>query len=254
MKKIELISNAKINFGLFIKGKRPDGYHELETVFLPIDLSDELELIENQNDKTEIIVFGEDDLGKTEDNLCFKAWLELKNIFPQIPFLTIKLNKKIPTGAGLGGGSSNAAFVLKGINEMFDLGLNNKKLEEIGVKLGADVPFFIENKPVLAKGIGEIFEPISLNFKYKIEIITPKIHSNTALAYKNLDYNKISKDKNLRELIEMSKFDEIINDFEPNVFERYPILKEMKDYFLETGALYASMSGSGSAIYGMFLT
>lgn len=250
-------ANAKINIGLFIRGKRQDGYHEIQTLFYPVrDLFDTLTIsIDSAAQDTTIALNGLEIEGSLQENLCYKAWKLLKDRFPEIAPLHIALDKKIPMGAGLGGGSSDAAQVLIACNELFSLQLPNNALQKIGVTIGADVPFFIENKPMIATGIGEILDPIELPFSFKVKIVFPGIPSNTSEAYKNLNPNNFTTSKDLRQLLLMPAEtwkENILNDFEPSVFMRIPQLKQLKLDMYHEGAFYASMSGSGSAIYGLF--
>ncbi|MDW8334490.1 MAG: 4-(cytidine 5'-diphospho)-2-C-methyl-D-erythritol kinase [Bacteroidia bacterium] len=255
---LALKCNAKINIGLFIKGKRPDGYHEIETVYYPVmDMYDDLTVQRLEGADAPVLkLTGLNVPGNPEDNLCIRAWKALKALRPEMPAVTMRLHKRIPVGAGLGGGSSNAAFVLRALNFLFALDYSLDELKEIGVKLGADVPFFLENRPLLARGIGDKFFEIKLNLPYRIEIMTQPIQSDTALAYKEIDLQKCSLHKNLERLITSLDIrlwkDHIVNDFEPTVFRRFPELLRVKNYLYKKGALYASMSGTGSAVYGIF--
>lgn len=258
MPSLTLRPNAKINLGLLIKGKRPDGYHELETIFLPAPLHDTLILTENSNLNTpELRLQGISLQGNPQDNLCIKAWKRLKEKCPNLPAVEMELEKKIPAGAGLGGGSSDAAFVLKGLIELFSLKISDKDLLNIAVSLGADVPFFLTNRPCLATGIGEILEPIDLSLPGEIRLVLPPIFSDTRLAYQHLDYFQTHPELHLMQLVQKpyeSWKSEIPNDFESSVFQRFPELQSAKENLYAAGAIYASMSGSGSALYGIFPT
>lgn len=255
---LALKCNAKINIGLFIKGRRPDGYHEIETVYYPVmDMFDDLTVQRLDGAEAPVLkVSGLAVPGNSEENLCVRAWKVIKELRPEMPAVTMRLHKRIPVGSGLGGGSSNAAFVLRALNFLFALGYSQEELKEIGLKLGADVPFFLENRPILARGIGEKFSEVRFNFPYRIEIMTQPIHSDTTLAYKEIDLLKCSLHKNLERLITSLDVrlwkDHIVNDFEPTVFRRFPELLRVKNYLYKKGALYASMSGTGSAVYGIF--
>jgi len=248
--------HAKINIGLFIKGKRPDGYHELETVFYPAPLQDKLEIKTNTSfTKNTLHVEGIALTDSPEKNLCIRAWKLLKEIFPSLPFVEIYLHKHIPVGAGLGGGSSDAAHTLLGLRTMFDLNISDKKLSNLAVQLGADVPFFLRNKPCFASGIGEKLEELELHIPYEIRLVTSPVFSDTTLAYKELDLKKCSTEKDLRNLIQKpieTWKGCISNDFETSIFARFPELLELKNKLYAEGAIYASMSGSGSALYGFF--
>ncbi len=244
-------SNAKINIGLNIVSKRDDGFHNIETIIYPIGLSDVIEI--NTSEKFELINTGIAVNNKIENNLCYKAYnlLQQKHDLPPVK---IHLQKIVPFGAGLGGGSSNASFVLKAANELFGLQLSNEKLKTYASQIGSDCTFFIENKPAIATQKGDILESIDLNLsEYTIVIIYPNIIVNTALAYKNIS-SKIS-DISLKESIKLpvNKWkDKIKNDFEKNIFKQYPVIKNIKEKLYKKGAAYASLSGSGSSVYGIF--
>lgn len=248
--------NCKINIGLNIINKRPDGFHNLETIFYPVNWKDALEVISNKSAATDISYShsGLDIPGNTGDNLCAKAYELLKIDFPQLPPVKIHLHKALPMGAGLGGGSADAAFTLKLINENFDLGLNEQQLIDYSLKLGSDCPFFIKNKPCYATGRGEILEEVQLDLSaYKILLVNPGIHINTGWAFGQLALN--SKTQNLKELISLPVSEwlgKIENDFERPVFEAQPEIASIKSKMLADGALYAAMSGSGSTLYGIF--
>lgn len=249
--------NAKINIGLNIVEKRKDGYHNLETVFYPINLLDALEITSDNaiNDGCELKVSGEVLGGRPEDNLVVKAYSKLKTLFPdKIEPVSIHLHKHIPTGAGLGGGSSDAAYTIKALNEKFDLKLSDIQMQEIASKIGADCPFFIKNTPVFAQGIGDVFSDIQINLKGKtIVLVKPDIGVSTHDAYTNVV--PVKPQQPLSELlcqpIETWK-DTIVNDFEKSVFPKYPEIAALKDRLYDLGAIYASMSGSGSAVFGIF--
>lgn len=247
--------NAKINFGLHVTQKRTDGYHDIETVFFHVKgFRDVLEIIEN-NEGTEDTLneTGLATNSPTEENLVIKALKLMRKMHP-IPPLKIHLHKNIPSGAGLGGGSSDAAFMLKLLNDQFKLNIPTKKLEEKASTLGADCAFFIREEPVLARGIGNEFSPvkISLNGLW-LTVVVPPISLSTPVAYKNISPAKPEKEINsiLKEPLEKWQLF-LKNDFEKNAFDAYPELSAIKSKLYEHGALYASMSGSGSAIYGIF--
>ncbi|WP_286858270.1 MULTISPECIES: 4-(cytidine 5'-diphospho)-2-C-methyl-D-erythritol kinase [Sphingobacterium] len=248
-----LFANAKINIGLQVIAKRTDGYHELNSVFYPLPLYDIIELLETDKEQSTLTVQGERIPGDQADNLCLRAHALLKKEF-DIPSVTIDLIKQIPIGAGLGGGSADASFVLKGLNELFKLNLTDLQLKEYAAQLGADCPFFIGNTPVFATGIGTDFKTVSLDLsEYYIAVIMPDIHISTAEAYKGVKPK--ASDVNLEEAIRLPiqewKF-LIRNDFEDDIFDNHPLLKEIKEALYQKGAIYASMSGSGAAIYGIF--
>lgn len=247
-----LFPNSKINIGLRITGKRADGYHDLETVFYPLPINDIIEII--PSDRLTFTASGLPVPGSQQDNLCVKAWELMKAKFPDLPFVDIYLYKHIPLGAGLGGGSADGAFMLQLLNDQFSLGLNAEALAGLALQLGSDCPFFIFNKPCLAKGRGEIMEPVQLNLSaYSVALIHPGIHISTAWAF-----SQIRPAKPLKPLAEIIRQpvhewkEELLNDFEQPVMEQYPALREIKKKLYEAGALYASMTGSGSAFYGIF--
>lgn len=193
--------------------------------------------------------------GDSKDNLCIKAYNELRSLVPELPGVSIQLEKGIPAGAGLGGGSSDAAFTLKGLNELFSLGVPIEDLAKIGAKLGADIPFFLYNRPLLASGIGTEFEEIELDFPYRIEMVLSGIHSSTIETYKALDYRMFDSQRDLKSVlaqpVETWRTD-LSNDLEIPVFERHPKLTKIKTDLYTQGAVYAAMSGSGSAMFGLF--
>lgn len=244
--------NAKINIGLNVIEKRIDGFHNIESIFYPVlDLYDVLEVVEN--DQLAFISTGIEIPGNIDSNLCVKAFHLLRQDF-SIPYVKIHLHKVIPIGAGLGGGSSDAAFMLKVLNELFELNLTSNQLIDYARKLGSDCAFFISNKPVYAYHKGDEFEPINLDLSfYKIKIQYPKIHIGTAEAYSGIIPN--SSELNLKELIGNSIKDwrmVIKNDFEDSVFPQYPEIEKAKQQMYTDGAIFASMTGSGSAVYGIF--
>ncbi|TAL45924.1 MAG: 4-(cytidine 5'-diphospho)-2-C-methyl-D-erythritol kinase [Chitinophagaceae bacterium] len=250
--------NCKINLGLNIIRKRSDEYHDIETVFYPLMLKDALETIESTvNSPLSAVNFsisGVDINGKPEDNLCIKAYELLKKDFPQLPFLQLHLHKAIPTGAGLGGGSADGAFTLKLLNKKFSLGVSTEKLIDYALRLGSDCPFFIINKPSFATGRGEFLENIPLDLStYKFVIINPGVHVNTGWAFEQITASVPAKSiKNIiRQPVETWK-QELKNDFEEPVFAKHPEIKKIKDDLYNSGAIYSSMSGSGSTVYGIF--
>jgi 4-diphosphocytidyl-2-C-methyl-D-erythritol kinase len=248
--------NCKINLGLTILRKREDGFHDLETVFYPIALQDGLEIIQNASPSAdiELSTFGLRVEGNLSDNICVKAYQLLKKDFPQLPAVKIHLHKTIPIGAGLGGGSADGAFTLTLLNKKFSLGMSEKTLIEYALQLGSDCPFFIKNVPCYATGRGEVLEEIKLDLSaYKLVIVNPGIYINTGWAFSQV---KISTgNPPLKEVIQnpVQKWREALtNDFEDAVFTHHPEIKECKENLYESGALYASMSGSGSTVYGIF--
>lgn len=248
--------NAKINLGLHITEKRPDGYHNLETVFYPIPLEDALEIhLMNAptNCKYAVHLSGTEVTGKTEDNLVVKAYLLLDQDF-QLPPIDIHLFKHIASGAGLGGGSADAAFMLKLLNERFSLNLTVEQLEAYAAALGADCAFFIRNTPTFAEGIGNIFSPISLSLTgYQLVVIKPDIFVSTREAFSQIKPHY--PQQSLREVIArpVEEWKEgLVNDFEASVFPQHPPIREIKEELYRQGAVYASMSGSGSSVFGLF--
>ena len=277
--------NAKINIGLDVVRRRPDGYHDIETLFVPApSLSDVLEVV--KADTPMLKCYGIPCNVEPENNLCFKAFRLMQERYG-IGNVNIFLYKNIPSGAGLGGGSSDAAFTIVAINEVFELGLSQERLAEIAAQLGSDCPFFIYNTPMFASGRGEILDPYPIDLSgYHIEIVTPDIHISTPEAYKGVDSIKFDcigaaseeivragnrrdeptgpersyfgakgADTVLQEklLLGIDKWREnVLNDFEAYAFAKYPILAEIKQSLYDRGAVYASMTGSGSALYGFF--
>ena len=248
-----LFPNAKINLGLHVTGKRPDGFHNIETIFLPIDLSDILEIVESTDGKTNLTITGAELEGTSDDNLVVKAWKLMYEKY-KIPAVDIHLHKLIPTGAGLGGGSSDAAFMLKGLNSLFQCNAKIGELEQMAATLGSDCAFFIRNSPAYAEGRGEILEPIDINLQnYRILLINPAIHVSTREAYEGVkpQISSIS----LKETIRLNGTEwqkNMKNDFEPTVFAKHNEIGDIKADLLNAGAIYAAMSGSGSTVYGIF--
>ncbi len=243
--------NAKINLGLHITAKRSDGYHDIETCMVPIPLVEALELITDR--KASWSTTGLPVPGDPKDNLILKAEKLLKKDFPGLPNLNIHLHKNIPTGAGLGGGSADGAFALKLMNNLFDLHLDDFFLEEYAAQLGSDCPFFIENTPKIARGRGEILEPIDLSLKGAyLVLINPGIHIGTKEAYAGV--TPAAPKVKLEEVLgDRSRWKaELANDFEPSVFAKHPEIREIKEKMYEAGAFYSSLSGSGSSVFGLF--
>lgn len=247
-------TNAKVNLGLNIVSKRADGYHNIETIFYPIGIKDALEVI--PSDKTRAYRFFQTGIqigGRTEDNLVIKA-LSLLKEKKHIPAIDIHLLKTIPCGAGLGGGSSNAAFMLKLLNQTFSLGFTEIELEQVAVELGADCAFFLKNKPVFAYGIGDKFEDINLSLEdYFLIVVKPDVSVSTIEAYANIIPKQPAM--SLREIVKKPIHEwhrSMKNDFEASIFKKHPIIAEIKQCLYDNGAVYASMSGSGTSIYGFF--
>ncbi len=249
--------NAKINIGLNVVEKRKDGYHNLETVFYPINLQDALEIENLEGNIPEcgykLKVAGTILDGTPDDNLVVKAYKLLKADF-DLPPVSMYIYKHIPTGAGLGGGSSDAAFMIKALNDRYGLGLSIEKMEEYSARLGADCAFFVKDKPVFATGIGNVFHPLDLTLKGKtIVLVKPDIFVSTRDAYSSVKPQapKASLTELLAQPLETWK-DTVVNDFEASVFPKFPEIAAIKDKLYDLGAVYASMSGSGSSVYGIF--
>ena len=259
-----LFPNCKINLGLKITGKRADGYHNILTVFFPVPFNDALEIIDNK-DLTEGIELTQSGIpisGEQKDNLCIKAWQLLKNDFPKLPSVKLHLHKAIPMGAGLGGGSADGAATLLLLNQKYLLNLTESQLLSYALQLGSDCPFFIINQPCLASGRGEQLQPIQLNLKgYQLVIVNPGIHVNTGWAFSQLNLPANTTNDDLVAIQSLSSIilddmnhwkDELINDFEQAVFEKFPEIDWIKKSLYKNGAVYASMSGSGSSVFGLF--
>ncbi|MEI7965040.1 MAG: 4-(cytidine 5'-diphospho)-2-C-methyl-D-erythritol kinase [Chitinophagaceae bacterium] len=248
--------NCKINLGLHILGKREDGYHNLETVFYPLNLTDILELLPTK-ETSNSFSFSQSGLtveGSSSDNLCVKAYQLLKKDFPNLPAMKLHLHKAIPMGAGLGGGSADGAFTLGLLNDKFFLQLDEKALLQYAAALGSDGPFFIINKPCYAGGRGELLEPVPISLKgYHIVLINPGIHISTAWAFAQL--TPALPENDLRKII-AAPIDtwrsDLKNDFEGPVFQAHPEIGNIKETLYQRGAIYAAMSGSGSTVFGIF--
>lgn len=247
--------NAKINLGLRITSKRTDGYHDLDTVFYPIQLLEVLEIIKDpKKEDASITITGKEIQGPTEKNLCFKAYHLIKKDFPQISGIQIHLHKSIPMGAGMGGGSSDGAFMIKALNSVFKLELSEEKMSDYALQLGSDCPIFIKNNPCYATGRGENLEEINIDLsKYFLLIVSPSIHVSTADAFGKIAPN--ASIKTCKEIVQQpieTWKDQLINDFENPVFQNHPPLRGIKEKLYNMGAIYASMTGTGSTIYGIF--
>ncbi len=250
---------CKINLGLRITQKRADGFHALETVFYPITLRDALEIIIEPDTSAAPITFTSSGLainGDPSDNLCYKAYFLLKKDYPSIPNVKMHLHKTIPMGAGLGGGSSDGAFTLVALNQLFNLEIPEQSLLDYALQLGSDCPFFIINTPAFATGRGEILKPINLNLDgYSIVIVNPGIAISTKLAF-SLITPKVP-DTNMEAIIcepVTSWKEKLINDFEQPIFNSFPELANIKETLYQKGAVYASMTGTGSTVFGIFPT
>jgi 4-diphosphocytidyl-2-C-methyl-D-erythritol kinase len=244
-------ANAKINLGLFLTEKRSDGYHNLQTVFYPIKIHDVVELVDA--DETSMLIKGIDIPGDATDNICFKAFKILQKDF-NLPNQQIVLLKNIPVGAGLGGGSADAAFLVKLANQKFNLGLSVEQMEAYVRPLGADCAFFVQNKPTYAFAKGDEFEELAIDLSaYHLVLIKPPIHVSTAQAYSKVNVKLPST--SLKDLIHLPLQDwqaHIFNDFEPSVFQQYPQIEKIKTKLYQAGAKFALMSGSGSSVFGIF--
>lgn len=246
--------NCKINLGLQILRKRPDGFHDLQTVFYPIPLTDALEIIQTDEKKTTLSLSGLSIDAKEEDNISIKAYQILKKDFSNLPAIKLHLHKVIPSGAGLGGGSADGAFTLLLLNQKFNLGLTEEQLINYALQLGSDCPFFIKNKPCFAKGRGEDMEAIDLDLSsYKIALVNPRIHVATGWAFSQLTPNdqRPSLKNIIQQPVEIWK-EQLINDFEPAIFKQYPEIEKIKTSLYEQGAVYASMTGTGSTVFAFF--
>ncbi len=246
---------AKINIGLRIVEKRPDGYHNIETFFYPVALTDALEFVvrkDNRRNDT-LTVTGVMEESDPDDNLVIKAVKLMRHSF-DFPFLRIHLHKSIPVGAGLGGGSSDAAGMLKALNRYFSFGLNAEELRSFAGRLGSDAPFFIDSTPSFAEGVGNILSELPLDLSaWHITLLYPDLNVSTAEAYAGCHPDPDGE--SLRELLSLPLTEwreRVVNDFESGIIRRYPRIGWMKDALYEAGAIYASMSGSGSSVYGIF--
>ena len=242
--------NAKINLGLNVLHKREDGYHDISSVFYPVkECVDILEII-----KSEKFQFTKSGIEIPDgENICEKAWKLLDTDFG-IGNVKIHLHKQIPIGAGLGGGSADASFTLKYLNELFDLNLNSKDLEKYALRLGADCPFFIDNTPKLVEGIGEKMTSIDLDLSnYEIRLVNPDIHISTKEAYSGIvPKTPVLSVEKIIELPIIEWKGKLKNDFEESIFEKHLQLEGIKDELYKQGSIYSSMSGSGSVVFGIF--
>ncbi|MDR0710954.1 MAG: 4-(cytidine 5'-diphospho)-2-C-methyl-D-erythritol kinase [Prevotellaceae bacterium] len=246
-----LFSNAKINLGLHVTQRRTDGFHNVETVFFPIGWSDMVEALPGRS--FTLRCTGLSLNVEQENNLCAKAFRLLQKDF-DLPGADIFLHKQVPPGAGLGGGSSNAAFTLQALNEVFRLALPQRRLTEYAAQLGSDCAFFIHNTPMLATGRGEILQPIAVNLSgYELLVVNPPFGVSTAEAYAGVTPK--APTANLQRIVSQSVEtwrEELVNDFETFIFTTYPPLQRIKNALYGCGATYAAMSGSGAALFGIF--
>lgn len=252
-KKMIFYPNCKINLGLRIMNKRTDGYHNIETVLYPLSAPcDILEIVQTSNTQTNISVTGAFAVENDKHNICYKAYQLIKQDY-EIPSINMNLHKQIPFGAGLGGGSSDAACTLMGIRDLFELPIENTQLAAYADRLGSDVPFFLWNRPMQATGRGEILNSIDIDLKgYYLILIKPHCQVSTAAAYAAITpyASEVHFADILKEPVKTWKTN-LVNDFETSVFQRIPEIKDLKAFLYAKGALYASMSGSGSAVYAL---
>lgn len=244
--------NCKINLGLHILRKRDDGFHDLETVFHPLPVHDALEVI-----TAPATAFSQSGIpipGDAPDNLCMRAYGLLKADFPDLPAVRMHLHKVVPTGAGLGGGSADGAFTLTLLNSKYNLGLDADRLEAYAARLGSDCPFFIRNQTSLATGRGEVLEPFALDLRgYDFLLVHPGIHVNTGWAFGELAPGPPAVPLDAIDWKDVSSWKgRLTNDFEAPVFTKHSEIAAIRARLYEAGAVYASMSGSGSAVFGIF--
>lgn len=256
MKELKILSYAKINIGLYILNKRKDGYHEILTFFQQIDLYDTLKFVKSEEDMR--IISDHPQIPPGEKNLIWKAFHLFKNTCKVKGGLNVFVEKQIPPGAGLAGGSSNAAVTLLAANKLWGHPLKRVELLDLAIQLGADVPFFITGISAIGRGKGEILENVDYNKNWWIVVVCPEISISTKWVYNQSKYilTKIKKIANFRTIFENLDYntlqDNVFNELEGIVFKRYPFLKKIKQQLKEMGAFYVSMSGSGSSIYGFF--
>jgi 4-diphosphocytidyl-2-C-methyl-D-erythritol kinase len=246
--------NCKINLGLHVVRKRADGYHDLETVFYPLPMQDIVEVVRSEQPTVQFSTSGITVDGAPSQNLCMKAYDLLKQQF-DLPPVQLHLHKTIPAGAGLGGGSANAAFTLRLLNSKFNLGLSTEQLLDLALQLGSDCPFFIINKPCMATGRGEVLEPLELPqlSSYTLVIVNPGIHVATSWAFGQITPG--SNGHSIRETVSRpvnTWKDGLVNVFEDPVIKAHPAVGAIKEQLYNKGAVYASMSGSGSTVFGLF--
>ena len=244
---------TKINLGLRVVNRRADGYHNIESLFYPIDIHDVLEMIPSPDGNFLYSGSGLEVPCNPEDNLVVKAYRVMQRLY-QLPEVHIHLHKIIPMGSGTGGGSSDGAYVILMANKLFQLGLKYSEMKDISTQIGSDCPFFIDPRPMIVTGRGELLEPVCFSLaQYNILLVFPGINIDTKKAYQGVSPQKPNESITdiVCQPVENWK-DLLINDFELNVFQKFPVLAELKQQLYDAGALYASMTGSGSAIYGIF--
>jgi 4-diphosphocytidyl-2-C-methyl-D-erythritol kinase len=248
--------NCKVNLGLHILRKRPDGFHDLETVFYPIPIYDAIEIVQSPgiDHDVEFTSSGLVVDSSPEHNICVRAYRLLKKDFPELASVRMHLHKVIPLGAGLGGGSSDGAFMLTLLNKKFGLAITENQLINYALQLGSDCPFFIKNRPQFATGRGERLEDIAIDVScYRVVVINPGIHVLTGKAFERIKPN--SERASIRDIIfkpVQEWKDYLKNDFEESLFSLYPEIQTIKEQLYQKGAVYASMSGSGSSVFGLF--
>lgn len=242
---------CKINLGLNVTSKRPDGFHNIETCFYPLPFTDVIEVI--RASQFSFAATGLAIPGNLDDNLCIKAFARMQQHYGIAP-VQMHLHKCIPMGAGLGGGSADAAYVLKSINHVYDLGLSAATLRQHAATLGSDCAFFIDSEPALGSGRGEVLKPVRVSLKGKfLVMLMPDVHVSTGEAYNGVTpvpWNEPLESALQRPIAAWR--DKLVNDFEPSVFEGYPVIGKLKEALYNKGALYASMSGSGASVFGIF--
>lgn len=249
-----LFPNCKINIGLRILQRRPDGYHDVETVMVPVGWTDILEIVPSSSDSTTLTLTGNRVDCPPEKNLVMKAYVKVRERFPDLPPVDIFLRKIIPDGAGLGGGSSDAAFMIIGLNRLFGLGMSDEQMAAIASEIGADCPFFIYNRPMLATGTGVCLAPFDIDLAaYSVVIAKPDAGVSTAMAYSGVTPDDSGESLPALLLKPVGEWDgAVVNDFEKSVFCLCPEIQSVKQHMKKLGAVYVSMSGSGSAVYGFF--
>lgn len=244
--------NCKINLGLYVTHKRTDGYHHLESIFLPVSFTDALEIIPNGTNECRIITYNSSVSIPLQEHSCYHAWALLRREF-EIEGVDIYLIKHIPSGAGLGGGSSDAAFTLQMLNELFLLGLTQTQLVNYCAELGSDQAFFIYNQPCYLSGSGPEISPISFHQDFRIELSFPSVHISTKEAYSRLVPRAMDFDlQHLQQFPKEEWKNFLKNDFQTGAVIQYPVIQNHIDRFYDQGAFYAAMSGSGSAVFGLF--
>lgn len=255
---MKLFPCAKINLGLNVVNKRPDGYHDLETVFYPVDIHDELDVTLSDAPGCQLQVVGCDELCAPEKNLVVKAYNLVAEHY-SLPGMKVVLTKNIPSQAGMGGGSSDGAYMIRAINELCSLNMSTQEMQDYAAQLGADCPFFITSQPSYAEGKGEVLSPFAsdvsvLKGEYFLVLIKPDVAVSTKEAYAGIRPH--APKLNCRDIILNSPIsawrDTLHNDFEDSIFLSLPILGEVKEALYDSGAIYAAMSGSGSTVFGIF--